>query len=552
MLTVAYCRVSTEEQAADGFSIEGQADKLAQYADLHDLGTVMTITDPGRSGKDLNRPGLMQLLRMVDDGHVDHVLVWRLDRLSRNLGDLIGLADRFGQANVALHSHTENLDLSSATGRMFYNILGSFAQFYREQLSENVRLGMRQAARQGRWTNRPPTGYDLVGGVLIPNDQADTVRAVFQLRSDGLSHAKISERTGVNQSTVLSILRNPVYLGQVKCGDEWIDGLHEPLVTGAQFQAAHRGRRKGQRRGRDLMSGRVRCGRCGRSMSVMDNGAGYLGYRCKHRGQSCDVPRFSNKGLLRGALLGLRLIRDDSELQAAIRESLESRQVGRRTTGGLQADRRRQITELENQRRKLLQLFYADQISADGFHQEEQRLSNQIAALDAIEPEPDTSELPEQFDQVVEILNELDWDTIWNAATDTERRTLLDEFVPTVNVHPDHLEVEVRGAPKLNVALHEVGLRGSVENTGVGGPNHAIPYRPLAARAIRRSSHRTGLVGVCPCPRTTPTVHLVRPHVILGLVQLTVIPPPMLTGRIREPNHDERWEQRSVRFIHCR
>ena len=204
-------------------------------------------------------------------------------------------------------------------------------------------------------------------------------------------------------------------------------------------------------------------------MSVMDNGAGYLGYRCKHRGQSCDVPRFSNKGLLRGALLGLRLIRDDSELQAAIRESLESRQVGRRTTGGLQADRRRQITELENQRRKLLQLFYADQISADGFHQEEQRLSNQIAALEVIEPEPDTSELPEQFDQVVEILNELDWDTIWNAATDTERRTLLDEFVPTVNVHPDHLEVEVRGVPKLNVALHEVGLRGSVENTGVGG-----------------------------------------------------------------------------------
>ncbi len=90
MLTVAYCRVSTEEQAAEGFSIEGQADKLAQYADLHDLGTVMTITDPGRSGKDLNRPGLMQLLRMVDGGHVDHVLVWRLDRLSRNLGDLIG------------------------------------------------------------------------------------------------------------------------------------------------------------------------------------------------------------------------------------------------------------------------------------------------------------------------------------------------------------------------------------------------------------------------------------------------------------------------------
>ena len=469
MLTVAYCRVSTEEQATDGFSIEGQADRLRQYADLHELGTVMTITDPGRSGKDLNRPGLIQLLEMVTDGHVANVLVWRLDRLSRNLGDLVGLADRFGQADVSLHSFTEKLDLSSATGRMFYNILGSFAQFYREQLSENVRLGMHQAARQGRWTNHPPTGYDLHDGVLIANDEADTVRAIFQLRTDGFSHANISERTGVNQSTVLSILRNPAYLGQVKCGDQWIDGLHQALITDAQFQAAHRGRRKGQRRGKDLMSGRVRCGKCERAMSVMDNGAGYLGYRCKHRGQSCDVPRFSNNGLLRSALLGLRLIRDDSELQDAIRESLESRRAGRRTAGGLQVDRRRQTTDLETQRRKLLQLFYADQISADGFHAEEQRLTQQITALDAIEPEPEPTELPEQFDRVVEILTALDLDTIWDAATDTERRTLLDEFVPAVSVYGDHLEVEVRGAPKLNVALHEVGLRSTVENTGVGG-----------------------------------------------------------------------------------
>ena len=72
---------------------------------------------------------------MVRAGHVTHVLIWRLDGLSRNLGDLIELADTFGRAGVALHSFTETIDLSSATGRMFYNILGSFAQFYLEQLA---------------------------------------------------------------------------------------------------------------------------------------------------------------------------------------------------------------------------------------------------------------------------------------------------------------------------------------------------------------------------------------------------------------------------------
>lgn len=471
MLTVAYCRVSTEEQAAEGFSIEGQADRLRQYAELHGLGPVFVITDPGRSGKDLNRPGLLQILQMVDEGHVSHVLVWRLDRLSRNLGDLIGLADRFGQANVSLHSFTEKLDLSSATGRMFYNILGSFAQFYREQLSENVRLGMRQAASKGFWTNRPPTGYDLEDGVLIPNSDADKVREVFRLRAAGLSQAEIARRVGVNHSLVLAILHKPVYLGKVKRGDEWIEGRHEALISERDFEAAHRGRIRGQRRGKDVMSGRVRCGKCGRSMSVMDNGAGWLGYRCRHRGEGCDTPRFSNKGLLRAALLGLRLIRNDTELQDAIRSSLERRQVVRQDAGRRQAERRRRVSELEGALRKLLDLHYADKISQDTFATEERRINDALQSLrssDSAQAPTETEGL-EQFEAVLAILADLDWDQIWDAATDEERRTLLDEFVPRIDVHADHLEVEVRGAPKLNVALHEVGLRGTVELRGVGG-----------------------------------------------------------------------------------
>jgi len=475
MLTIAYCRVSTEEQATEGFSIEGQSDRLRQYAELHELGPVVVITDPGRSGKDMNRPGLMRVMEMVGEGHVSNVVVWRLDRLSRNLGDLIGLADSFGQANVSLHSFTEKLDLSSATGRMFYNILGSFAQFYREQLGENVRMGMRQAARQGRWTNHPPTGYDLIDGLLVPNDDADTVRKIYRLRAEGLSQSETAEQTGITQSTVLAILRNPAYLGKIKYGDEWIQGIHEPLITERDYQAAHRGRTSGQRRGKDLMSSRVRCGQCERSMSVMDNGAGWLGYRCWHRGKGCDVPRFSNKGLLRAALLGLRLIRDDLDLQAAIRASVQRRAGVQLDDDRRNADQTRKIEKLESRISKLLEGYYDENISAETFRKEEQHLNDQLAVLRATvaqtspaDPNPSTAE--DQFEQVLTLLQNLDWDTIWEAATDTERRTLLDEFVTRIDVHPDHLEVIVRGAPKLNVALHEVGLREPVENNRVGGP----------------------------------------------------------------------------------
>ena len=77
VLTVAYCRVSTEEQVVEGYSIEGQTDKLRSYSALRDLGEITVISDPGLSGKNMLRPGLQSLLQAVEAGHVAHVLVWR-------------------------------------------------------------------------------------------------------------------------------------------------------------------------------------------------------------------------------------------------------------------------------------------------------------------------------------------------------------------------------------------------------------------------------------------------------------------------------------------
>jgi len=473
MLTVAYCRVSTEEQAAEGFSIEGQADKLRTYAELHDLGNVVVIADPGLSGKNLDRPGLRRLLAMIEEGHVANVLTWRLDRLSRNLADLILLADRCGQAGVALHSFTERIDLSSATGRMFYNILGSFAQFYREQLAENVRMGMHQAARQGRWVNRPPTGYDLADGVLIANDKAPVVRRIFTMRAEGASHKVIADATGVNHSTVLSILRNRVYLGHTKIRDEWFPGLHEPLVTDAEFDAAHRGRIKGRRRGRDLLSGHVRCGLCHRVMTIDQRDDGRTLYRCRHRGQGCRIPRRPTGALLEAALLGLQLLGHDSELQEAIRREMERGRADGREAGARTAPSRRTSPEtLLDRRRKLLGLYYAEQISAELFAEQEAELTRLI---DLARYEDDATRAAQQeaqavtdeFERVASVLSVLDVPALWTHANDTERRQLIDELVERVTVQPDHLQVKIHGAPQLNVALHEVGLRGEI--AGVGG-----------------------------------------------------------------------------------
>lgn len=473
MLTVAYCRVSTEEQAAEGFSIEGQASKLRTYAELHDLGNVVVITDPGLSGKNLERPGLQRLLAMVEEGHVSNVLTWRLDRLSRNLSDLILLADRFGMHGVALHSFCERIDLSSATGRMFYNILGSFAQFYREQLAENVRMGQYQAVRQGRWINRPPTGYDLVDGLLVANSEAVRVRTVFRLRSQGESHRKISEATGINHSTVLQILRNRVYLGETRSRDEWFPGLHEALVSVEEFEAAHRGWVKGRRRGRDLLSGHVRCGLCHRVMTIDQRDDGRTLYRCRHRGQGCKIPRRPTGALLKAALLGLQLIGHDVELQEAIRSELGRNRSARRQPGDRAVQHVRTAeAALLDKRRKLLSLHYEDKISAELFAEQEAELT---ALLDQVRQEHEldraaastADELAEEFEQVAGVLSAMNLDRLWDHATDVERRQLLDELVDCVVVQPDRLQVKIHGAPLLNVGLSEVGLRGEID--GVEG-----------------------------------------------------------------------------------
>ena len=483
MLTIAYCRVSTEEQAAEGYSIAGQAEKLRTYAGLHDLGEVVEVTDPGWSGKNMNRPGLTRVLDMVERGHVSHVLVWRLDRLSRNLGDLQTLASGFLERGVQLHSVTENLDLSSATGRMFYNILGSFAQFYREQLAENVRLGMAEAVRQGHWINRPKTGYDLGSdGVLTANEDAVTVRAIFRLRAEGNSYRSIEEATGVKYSTVSSILKSRIYIGEVLLSGQWFQGLHDPLVTEEEFAAAHRGHVPARRRSRQLLAGRVRCGLCGRLAAVECSTAGLALFRCRHRGNGCSMPRRAAAGLERAAVLGLSLIGRDEDVRAAIRRRLDdARGLGAKRLdvriGGADG---RAASRVDGKRRKLLDLYYADKISADLFAQEDRRLRNELelAEVEAEQHEAEARKLDEitrRFDDVATILANLDVDVIWEAATHAERRVLVEELLTEIALYPDHLEVEVFGAPRLNVLLDEVGLAGrgsaglNVQSVGVRG-----------------------------------------------------------------------------------
>ena len=147
--TAIYVRVSTEEQATEGFSIHAQKDKLTKYAEVSDYNIVDYYIDDGISGKNLNeRPEVTRLINDVKSGKINNVLVYKLDRLTRSVKDLIYLIELFDKYNCTFNSQTEKIDTSNAVGRMFVKIIGIFAEFERENLAERVTFGYEQKTKE--------------------------------------------------------------------------------------------------------------------------------------------------------------------------------------------------------------------------------------------------------------------------------------------------------------------------------------------------------------------------------------------------------------------
>ena len=481
--TIAYVRVSTEDQI--DFSPEAQAKRCREFARLRDLGPVRVLADEGWSGKNLDRPAMRQLLDLVESEQVSDLVIWRWDRLSRDQGDFATLVKAFDSHAVKVHSVNEgDMETGTASGRMQIGIHGVFAQYYRDQIVENVSMGMRQAAEQGRWLNRAPTGYDMVDGALVPNEAAPLVRRCFALRTNGSSYAVIAREVGLGYSTVRHILENRVYLGEVRLRDDWYAGIHDALVTLAEFDASARGHIPGRRRSKDLLSGIVRCGICLRVAGIEYNERSQGLYRCKHRGEGCAQPGRSANGLMRAAKKGLEIVATDPDLQEAIREALSAHRRVAEPAGPSVAST---VAKLNLKLRKLLDLYYADKIDGDRYADEERRLTGQIAALEAEEATRagevrQMDRAAERFDEVAAVLSSLDFERIWDEATHPERRTLLEDLLDSVCFYPDQVTVQVVGAPPIVISLHEVGLRAGTRTiVSEGGlePPRPCGHQPL-------------------------------------------------------------------------
>jgi DNA invertase Pin-like site-specific DNA recombinase len=188
MKAIGYVRVSTDRQAEHGVSLEAQEAKIRAMAAVQDAELLDVIVDAGESAKSLNRPGMAQLLALVDARAVDVVIIAKLDRLTRSVKDLAELLERFTRRGVSLVSVADALDTRSAAGRLVLNIMVSVSQWEREAIGERTRDAMRHKRAAGERVGTVPFGYRLAAdGVHLEADPAEQAIAaeIREMRQAG-------------------------------------------------------------------------------------------------------------------------------------------------------------------------------------------------------------------------------------------------------------------------------------------------------------------------------------------------------------------------------
>ena len=171
MKAIGYIRVSTEEQAKNGISLDMQRSKIAAYTALEDMDLIETVADEGLSGCSIKgRPGIQTVLEMVKTKQVKAVIVYKLDRLARNTVEALQIAKLMDRHGVALHSITEKLDTKSAMGRFFFTLMASIAEMERGIIGERICAAMSRKREKGEaCNNNPPYGFQIEGYQLVPN-----------------------------------------------------------------------------------------------------------------------------------------------------------------------------------------------------------------------------------------------------------------------------------------------------------------------------------------------------------------------------------------------
>lgn len=433
-----YARVSTQEQAVEGTSLEHQSEQLKKYCESQGWEIFQTYVDAGYTGKDGNRPGLKRLLADAKLNLFDKVVVHKMDRLARSLRLLLEIEDNLKEYGISFHSVKEIFDTSTASGRHFLQMLGMIGEWERETIIERTKAGRLQRYKEGCWAGgRNPYGYlyDKESKKLIINEtEAAVIRNIFQSYSTGKSMAYIantlnSEKIpprdkkgkGWRVSAVRDIICNPMFAGtqyvnhrlhisklmKEKPADA-IEIRVPIIVSDILWDSAQQHRKSNRhlqpmKREPWLLQGLITCGLCGHSFMIQPNHKRRT-YNCRGRlrithldsSPKCIVPNLDADWLEKELRERIEaILNDPNKLKSLLQETIDSlRNREEELFARIQPVDKR-LTQIDEQKARLAEDWVKLSINPAKRREIQQNLQNEENRLRSIRSNIDPTQMEE-------------------------------------------------------------------------------------------------------------------------------------------------------------
>lgn len=391
MRAALYPRVSTDEQAKFGLSIRDQQDNLEKYAKDHKMTIVGVYADEGFSARKKieQRPAMMRLLEDVKAGKIDIILVTKLDRWFRNIGEYYKVQEILEAHNVSWRTIYEDYDTSTASGRLKINIMLAVAQDEADRTSERIKKVFEgKRARGEACTGRIPTGYKLEDGkVIIDTEVEPYVRRFFQ---NYMEWGSVYRATASVPELKLKVwLASKMIRGTTYRGD-WCGIKIPPYLTAEEYARIQALREKTPRYSKTnrvyLFTGLIRCGECGRRFGAQyNNVSGVYTYRCPGHSGLADCP---NQVSIREIIIEAYLL-DNIEgkigvLACAKNDSQDAR------------DLKKEKDAIKRKLSKLSDLYLDDMISRGDYDKRYTALTQELDMI-AAEERPAASKTPDEL-----------------------------------------------------------------------------------------------------------------------------------------------------------
>lgn len=439
-----YCRVSTDIQM-EGYSIEAQQEYLKNYCAMHDIKEYEFYIDGGYTGSNIERPDMQRLIDDVNDGKINVVVVFKLDRLSRSQKDTLYLIEEvFNPNDCGFVSIRENFDTTTPFGKAMIGILSVFAQLERETILERTRIGRRKRAEDGYWYgggNKPYCyDYDLTTGILVPiPEKVENVHKMIELFLQGLPLTQVAETFGIQDQTVRGIFTSPLILGKIPYKDEVFEGKHEAIIDQETFdrlQDKLKERAVCYKHANYLLAGKIVCGHCGAK------------YRYQKAGTSsvrlyCYSQQSSKKYLIKDSNCRNRRFYDYEIEDAVIKDIFEMslneekfRHNMKMSEVSISSARKDRLEQIDKQINNLLE-FISSGIAVDETKEKIKKLQKE---KELIQDELSNERLKERKStNIKETISNIS--DAWGSMTFTEKRNIILEVIDKIVVNNGSIDI---------------------------------------------------------------------------------------------------------------